>query len=218
VGKYQRRSITRFDGQPSAPAHEQRGHHLALDRLAVEFLADQSGENASPLAVPHQHETAAVIVVGEIGSPCRKDVGICEFAAHWHRLPRKLGDQAGNRDLPINRREKPAARAETRELLHDGARQIPINREIGIACRFAGDGGVDIETVDRSVGIGVERLARHGAVLCDDRRVEFDCAGVGAARTASPMRGIAVIRHRRSFGCVRRCGVGANRRAAERGQ
>ena len=218
MGKYERRGVAWLHRQSSAAAQKQRRHHLALDRLAVDFLADQLGKNASPLAVPHQHETAAVIVVGEIESPCRKDVGICEFAAHGHRLPRKESSQAGNRDLPINRREKPAARAETRELLRDGARQIPINREIGIAGRFVGDGRVDIETVDRSVGIGVERLERHGAVLGDDRRVKIDCAGVGAAGTTNPMRWIAVIGHRRSFGCVRRRSVGANRRAAERSQ
>ena len=165
-----------------------------------------------------QDDAAPVIVVGEVFAPGSLDVLIGQVPVGVsYRLAHQHGRQRGQGDLTIHGRVEAALGAEAGELAQHYVGLRRLDRHGRVGARVGGNGGIDVEAVDRRVRIGVEALNGRRPVGLDDRRVEVDSAGVVAPRPAKPGAGIGVVvrgRGGRGRG-RRRCGGGRLRVCGE---
>ena len=124
-----------------------------------------------------EYETAAVVVVFEvvIESVCHIDVValvvVGEIAG--------VHEQAGDRDLPVNRRERAADRLEARELGERGDDLlVAAGVKIGECVLVERSGRIDVETVDGRVRIGGPRFALDRTVGVDDGGADIVAADI----------------------------------------
>ncbi len=138
-----------LDGHVAAD-QQRRDELLANGGEGIDLLPDELGQHARPLRVADQDHAAAVVVAPHVLAPGGADVAVGEL--------RRLGRDRGladprQRQLPVHRREHPAALREARRLEPGDRRLLRVYGEVGVGGRLVGDGRIDVEAVDlRALG------------------------------------------------------------------
>ena len=122
---------------------------------------DEAHDLARALGVAEDDDAATLVLVGEIVGPGVIDivVGVGRRAARRHGAGAgHAGAQGAERELAVHRREEAALAAEAGELrLHD-VELFRSRHEVGLGEGIERDGRVNVEAVDRRVGVGRELL------------------------------------------------------------
>ena len=93
-------------------------------------------------------------------------------------------DWPGQRDLPIHGRVRFADRRQRRELLLHGAALARTGHQAAVAGRVGTDRGIDVEAVDRGIGVGGDGVARELALGVDGHALDGSGTQVRTARQA----------------------------------
>ena len=103
--------------------------------------------------------------------------------------------QAGNRNLSVNRREQPAHRLEAGQLGENGDDLLVAARmQVGIGVLVHRSRGIDIEAVDRRLGAAPPSLKLHRTIGADDAGAEIVVANINlVVGMAQPVVDIAVV-------------------------
>ena len=145
-----------------------------------------------------QHDAAAVVVMLQVIVPRIAHIVVAEPAIERRAAAAGHGlSQAGERELPIERRVRTARRREPRKLLPNDIAFRRVCRHVAVGAGIGRNRGVDVEAIDRRVGIRLPRFARQLAIGRDDGGAVVDRARVLATRTAQPVLRICVIVFRR---------------------
>ena len=176
-------------------AEQQRRHEPPPQRPpAVDPLGDQAAQDERALRVADQHDAAAAVVVAQVVAPRTHDVAVGTV-----RLLRRhaAGEEALERDLPVDRREDAAVARVARRLVERDRAQLGVDRERGRRGGLVADRRVDVEAVDlprpraphplapeplagrREAGRAQARAAR---VVLQPRLAEPDRPGLGGRR------------------------------------
>src|SRR4029453_17973040 len=94
--------------------------------------------------MPDQHDSPAVVEPPHVLPPCVSHVGV----GNRERLRRDRAADRSKGEMPVHRREDPAALREPRGLVPGDRDRLRIGREIGVYALVVTDRRVDVEAVD----------------------------------------------------------------------
>ena len=139
--------------------------------------------------------------MSEVIVPGVLDIGVGDrrphTAGHRQGMTRHHRRQGRQGELPVDWRIEPAACREAGKLLLDHLLLGWLDGQVGQHAGVGRDGGIDVEAVDRRLGVGLERLDGHRPVGLHDCGRKVDVAGVGfGAGEAHPVGGAGVVRRR----------------------
>jgi hypothetical protein len=115
-------------------------------RLRVDLLRDQRTQHERALRVADQDHAAALVVLAQVGAPGLAHVAVGDLARSLRNRLRL--DQAGQGDLPVDRREDAAVLAVARRLVQGDRAQFGVDRLVGLRGAVVGHRRVDVEAVD----------------------------------------------------------------------
>jgi len=143
--------------------------------------------------VTDEDNAATLVTVSDILVPGADDIAITESYIPGHGRACQSSAESGERDLAIHRRVKAAHGGEAGELIEYDVALFRLDRHGCVETGIFGDGGINVETIDGGVRVGVESFFCRGAIGSNDGGVEIDGAGVLVAGEAKPVRVVGVI-------------------------
>ncbi len=166
-------------------AEQDRGYEPPAHRgLGIDVLGHQRLEHGRALGVADEHESAAVVVLLQIGGERCADVGEPEGRVGCGGGLAGWG--ARERGLPVHRRVHAAVLRVARGLIERDRAFRRADRQVRVPGGLCADRGIDVEAVDRRVldPLGVE----HADLLeprCVDGRGQAGGAGIRRVTRAS---------------------------------
>lgn len=136
--------------------------------------------------MPDEDHAATVIVMLQVVAPGGPNVVVGEV------VRRALFGETGDGELPVSRRKQQASTGKRRDLKERGPEfLLTAPPGVRVECLVLGNRRIDIEAVDRRIGIGLQRLDGERAVGIDDRRRKIAIADIGKIGPANPDAGSA---------------------------
>jgi hypothetical protein len=121
--------------------------------MRVDVALDQSDQIGGALGMADQHDSAAVVVAGEVVKPGRQDVPVAlrqhPVVAGVRQCPSQPARLRGRRELAVHRRPHSAGPGEAGRLLDRDRLLLGLNLEVCVQGRLVAHRRVHVEAVDR---------------------------------------------------------------------